>query len=264
MYTSKDHTFVVCAYKESKYMEQTVLSLKNQTVQSNILIITSTPNKHITDISNKYNIPLYINNGETGIAEDWNFGYKMANTKIVTICHQDDYYEKNYIELILERINKSKKPLIAFTDYGELRNGRRVYNNKLLRIKRCMLFPLKIKLFENSIWVRRFILSLGSPICCPSVTYVKENLTEIIFQSGFKSNLDWQAWEKISKIKGGFLYLTEKLVLHRIHKDSETSHIIGNNLRMQEDYEMFCKFWPKCFAKKISMIYQKSEKSNVL
>lgn len=264
MYTSKDHTFIICAYQESKYLNQAVLSIKKQTVQSNIIIITSTPNQYIRNISNKYNIPLYVNTGTAGIAEDWNFGYSMANTKIVTICHQDDYYENKYVELILERINQSKRPLIAFTDYGELRNGKKIYNNKLLNIKRCMLLPLKIRLFENVIGIRRFILSWGSPICCPSVTYVKENLTETIFQSGFQSDLDWQAWEKLSKLKGGFLYLSEKLVLHRIHEESATSQIIGNSLRKQEDYEMFCKFWPKCFAKKISKLYQKSEKSNDL
>lgn len=29
---------------------------------------------------------------------------------------------------------------------------------------------------------------------------------------------------------------------HRIHEESETSVIIGDNARSKEDYEMFCKF----------------------
>ena len=42
-----DHTFAICAYKESPYLEECIKSLKNQTIKSNILIATSTPNDYI-------------------------------------------------------------------------------------------------------------------------------------------------------------------------------------------------------------------------
>ena len=50
------HTFVICAYKESPYLEECVESLKNQEQQSNILMVTSTPNEYIEKISRKYGI----------------------------------------------------------------------------------------------------------------------------------------------------------------------------------------------------------------
>ena len=43
---SAKHTFVICAYKESAYLEECILSLKQQTVKSNIIMITSTPNNN--------------------------------------------------------------------------------------------------------------------------------------------------------------------------------------------------------------------------
>ena len=43
----KDHTFVICAYKESKYLEELIKSLKAQTVKSNVIMSTSTPNEYI-------------------------------------------------------------------------------------------------------------------------------------------------------------------------------------------------------------------------
>ena len=49
---------------------------------------------------------------------------------------------------------------------------------------------------------------------------------------------------------------------HRIHEESETSIILGDNARNKEDYEMFCKFWPKCIAKILAKLYSKSENSN--
>ena len=68
----KDHTFAVCAYKESPYLEECIKSLKSQTIKSNILIATSTPNDYIKGIADKYEIPYYINEGEGGITQDWN------------------------------------------------------------------------------------------------------------------------------------------------------------------------------------------------
>ena len=46
-FTARDHTFVICAYKESKYLKNCIRSLENQTVKSHILIATSTGNAYI-------------------------------------------------------------------------------------------------------------------------------------------------------------------------------------------------------------------------
>ena len=53
---------------------------------------TSTPNEWIQGLAEKYEIPLYINTGEGGIAQDWNFAYRQAKTDYITIAHQDDIY----------------------------------------------------------------------------------------------------------------------------------------------------------------------------
>lgn len=259
-----DHTFAICAYKESEYLEECIKSLKNQTVSTDIILATSTPNDYISGLCSKYNIEMFVNNGEHGITQDWNFAYAKADSKYVTIAHQDDVYEPEYVENLLSYIQKVDKPIIFFTDYGELRDGKKVYDNKLLKIKRIMLLPLRRKLFWNSKFVRRRILSLGSPICCPAVTYVKENCPEVVFKSGFRSDEDWEAWEMLSKRNGAFVYCKKPLTLHRIHEDSETSKILGDNARTKEDYVMFCKFWPKFIAKILTKVYGTSEKSNDL
>lgn len=61
---SLSHTFAICAYKESKYLEDCILSLKNQTVKSEIILATSTPNQYIYALAAKYDIPVYINEGK--------------------------------------------------------------------------------------------------------------------------------------------------------------------------------------------------------
>ena len=142
------HTFVICAYKESPYLEECVESIKNQEQQSNILMVTSTPNEYIKKISQKYNIELRVNTGQGGIVQDWNFAYRQCGTPYITIAHQDDVYFKEYAIRAVKMLEQSKKPLIYFSDYCEIRNGRRVTDNRLLKAKRILLFPLRGKLFK--------------------------------------------------------------------------------------------------------------------
>lgn len=258
------HTFVICAYKESPYLEECIKSLKNQTIQSNVIIATSTPNEHIGKLAERYNIPLYVNNQCSNIATDWNYGLSKVRTPYATIAHQDDIYLPDYSKHVLNAFEKCTHPLIFFCDYAELRGDRVVKSNKLLNVKRVMLLPLRIKAFYKSIFVRRRILSFGSPICCPSVAYVKKNLPKVIFKEGFRSNEDWQAWENISKLKGEFIFDKQILMYHRIHEDSETSAIIRDNKRSEEDLEMYMKFWPKPIVKILVKLYATGQKSNNL
>ncbi len=257
------HTFVICAYKESEYLEECILSLKNQTVESRIIMETSTPNDYIVNLARKYGISLFVNpNG--GITQDWNFGLSHVETKFATVAHQDDIYEPEYAESILGKMTEAKQPLIAFSDYSELRDGQKVHNTTILKIKRLMLAPLKIKGFWGSKFVRRRVLSIGDPICCPAVTFNLELVERPIFRDGFRSCEDWEAWELISRQKGEFIYIPKPLMCHRIHEESATTAIIKDNARVEENYVMFCKFWPKPIAKFINHFYTKSEDSNQL
>ncbi|MDO5131388.1 MAG: glycosyltransferase [Eubacteriales bacterium] len=258
------HTFAVCAYKESPWLEACLFSLREQTVKSDVIMITSTPNDHIRSIAEKYGVPLLVNTGGGGITQDWNFAYTHAATRYVTITHQDDLYEPEYAQRAVQMLERSRKPLIFFCDYYEIRNDMPVLENRLLNVKRMMLLPIRLPFAQRSRWIRRRILSFGSPICCPSVTFAKENLPYAVFRHGFRACEDWEAWEMISKRKGDFLYCPEPLMGHRIHEDSETSAIIGDNLRSEEEYIMFRKFWPAPAARLLNRKYASAQKSNRL
>lgn len=261
-FTGKDHTYVICAYQESKYLEECICSLLNQSIKSNIIMVTSTPGKFLNTLCQKYEISLYINKGKGGICEDWNFGLSKIVTPIATIAHQDDIYEPWYTESVIEYMNKSKEPLIFFSDYGEIREGKKEVKNSLLTMKRFMLLPLVPSWAKSNIFIRRRVLSFGSPISCPTVSYYLPNLPKKIFEEGYKSDLDWQAWEKISRMKGDFLYYKEICMYHRIHEDSTTTELLQDNKRYQEDLEMFMRFWPRPIAYILEYFYKNSEKSN--
>ena len=176
MYTPQNHTFAVCAYGESPYLEECILSLKEQTLSTNILLATSTPNELIQSLCEKYNVPMHVNPGPGGIAGDWNFAVSVCTTPLVTISHQDDLYKPNYAEYMLERVNSSSHPLIYFTNYGELRDGEEVLENRLLKVKRRLLYSLSKPENAGKAWAKRRALELGCAICCPSTTLVLPNL----------------------------------------------------------------------------------------
>ena len=261
-YTAQDHTWVICAFRESPYLEECILSLRKQTVSSRLLMVTSTPCGYLSDLSRKYGIELRVNTGEKGIGPDWNFALRNAETKLITLAHQDDVYEPEYTGKMLAEMNRVRNPILYFTGYGELREGRKVLSNQLLRIKRLMLVP--IRLFPGAVWARRLTLRFGNPVFCPSVTYRKTVMADRPFGKELKSNVDWDMWERLSRIKGRFVYNPEPLMCHRIHKGSTTSEIIGGGNRSAEDLEMFRRFWPEGIARFLAKRYAGSEKSNQL
>lgn len=265
-YLPRDHTFAVCAYGKCLFLEDCIKSLLAQSVPTRVIICTSTPNETISALTAKYNLPLYINGAQGNIATDWNFAYHSADTALVTLAHQDDIYEPDYTKRVLEYLSKGKDVQIAFTNYYEIQNGKRVDSSQFvnLRIKELMLSPFRIRIFQSWKWLRRRILSLGNPIGCPSVTYVKKNLPETIFDAAFGSNIDWLAWEKLSKRHGRFLYVPHTLMGHRMNADSTTVKMINdNNARTKEDLEMFRRFWPEPIARFIVRFYSRSQTQRI-
>lgn len=255
-----NHTFVICAYKESPYLEDCIKSLENQIVKSNIIIVTSTPNEHISELAQRHNIELFINKGEKGIGPDWNFGVSCTKTDLVTIAHQDDIYNENYLDEIIKGYEKDKNCSIIFGDYRELKNGNIIKKTKNLKIKRFCLKGLLKK--PNGKAEKNRTIKFGNVICCPCVTLNTRVVTKTPFVIGMKSNLDWYTWYELSKKPNAFIYIDKELMCHRIHEQSETSNLIGNSIRLQEDYEMFKKFWPTPIAKLLMFFYKNAIKTN--
>lgn len=234
----------------------------SQKQPSNVIIATSTPSEYITGLANEFGLPLYINTGESSIAKDWDFALSCAKTPLVTITHQDDIYLPDYTSELINKVNEFDKPLIFFSDYGEIRDGGIVDETRMLSIKKAMLKPFLKHDNATNITVRRRILSLGSPICCPSVTYNLDLLEQPIFNDNFHCSIDWDTWERLSKLPGAFVYSNKILMRHRIHEGSETTKSIGSSVRQNEDREMFERFWPKPIAHMLASLYSLSLRSN--
>ncbi len=253
------HSFVVACHGESKYLPGLLRSLNKQSLPSEIILASSEDTPYLREISERYGLPLEINPNGGSIGKDWNFCLEIAPTPLVTIAHQDDIYLRAYTAFVENAFLEDPGAAICFTDYREIRGNMVVEKNLNLGIKEVLLSPFKH--FPNRVTQLLPIL-FGSAICCPSVTYNKDVLENFSFDEVLRSDLDWQAWIEIYKRGEKFIYVPEILMLHRIHENSETSKIIEDNARTEEDRRMLEQLWPKKIAGLISKVYSLSQRSN--
>ena len=261
---SKELSLIICAYKESPYLEDCIKSLINQKMKCNVAISTSTPNELVKSLSKKYDIPLYINKKSNGYYDDFLFAFNKSETDYVTLCHQDDIYMENFSLEVLKKIKQANDNLIIFSNYYDYKNETIIKKSKLLFVKRILNFLLGFKIFQNSKFIRRRILSLGNPICSPTVTFNKKLISEPVAKCPFRTSHDWYTWISLSNQKGKFVYIRKPLLLRRINELSETTLVIADNSKQKSDLEIFKMFWPESIAKLILKIYSSSEKNNII
>jgi glycosyltransferase involved in cell wall biosynthesis len=252
------HTFVICAYKESEYLEDMVRSIMAQTVSSKVLMTTSTPNAYIRNIADKYHIELKVRDGRPDIRDDWNFAYNSAETEWVTLAHQDDMYSLDYVAEMVKKLNDTPDAIAFLTDYIPIKHNSIGSRDENSKIRRFLRRPLLNQRMARSPFWKKEILAFGNSICCPSVTYHKSVLGPSFFTTDLKYNIDWDTFLKFSKIKGSIAYVDKPLTFYRISDEATSAAWIKNHTREREDRILFSKFWPKWFVNFIMIFYVKA------
>ena len=256
-----DHCFVVPAYGESPHLESCLQSLAEQTVRTRVVIATSTPNAHIEAHGRRHGVSVRVNPHSGGIGADWNFALDAAPARWVTLAHQDDVYLPGFAERTLAALSRHPQATLAFTDYGEIEGERLRPTSTLLRIKRGLL---ELGFLGTSWAGTRFskvnALRFGCAIPCPSVTLDKAG--GLRFRTDLRVDLDWAAWLELARRPGVFVYLRDRLMLHRVHPDSETSMAIMGGHRLAEDEALLQTMWPGFVARAIVASYRIAYRSN--
>lgn len=257
-----EHTFCILAYKFSPYLQDCIASLQSQDNRSTIILCTSTPSPELAEIARTHNIEYKVNTIHKGISGDWNFALRAANTRYVTLAHQDDLYMPTYASTVLRLMQACDDALIGFSDYYELRGDSLCSRSWMLIVKRVLRWPFIFSNTLRSKWFKKLLLLFGSTIPCPAVTYNMNNCAHLQFSSDLEINLDWLAWIDLSRSKGAFVYTSRQLMAHRIHENSETTLGIESKTRAEEDRKLFTMLWGNSLGNVISLIYRLSYRSN--
>jgi glycosyltransferase involved in cell wall biosynthesis len=259
-----NHSFVIPVYGAAPHLTALIESLQAQTgLRSEILISSSTPSVELTAIAKRFGLPLHINPQRIDIAADWNFALGKAETQFVTLAHQDDIFAPGYAEQMGSALRRNSDAFLAFCDYSEHTplGARPVnINLKIKRALRLRAFGVRECITEARDKMR--LLSLGNPICCPSVMLNRGSIDGFRFPGGFKTNLDWMAWLELARRPGGFVYVRECLVSKGVHANSETTATIANRAREREDRAIFDTLWPMPIAAALAMLYKLGYRAN--
>ncbi len=181
---------------------------------------------------------------------------RAARAPLVTLAHQDDLFAPGYVAELAQALHRHPRALFAFCDYSEHTPAGARPLTLNLRIKRLLcrraFGPLECLTDTRH---KQRLLSLGNPICCPSVMFDRRELSDFKFPKGFQTNLDWMAWLELSRRSGGFVYVRKSLLSKGIHDGSETTATIANRARQREDRQLFECFWPRPLAAILTAIY---------
>ena len=238
------HTFVILAHNESDDLEECIKSVINQSVKSNVVIATSTPNDYIIDLASNYSLGVMVNKSKSNKGRDYNFAINSFNTKLITIAHQDDLYDRNYTKEIINCYKNNNDATIIFTDNYEIENEKKIRKSKKLFWKRYFLFPLKFSCFQNKKLFKLRCLKRDKFICTSSITFVKDNINGNIFPTNLKYDNDWQGLIDLAKKETKFVYLKQELVGYRIDNKKD------NKKKDEEDRKIQESLYPKWYYKR--------------
>ena len=275
-----EHSFAVCAYGESPYLEACLRSLKAQTVKerTEILICTSTPNSHICCLAKKYGIPLKVRDvekegGKRGIGADWNFAFRCAAGTYVTLAHQDDLYEKHYTEQLLKAAEQWPDMDLFTCAAVTIKNGKpERFPGAPEIVKKLLRIPLRFRSAAHLPFVKRLALQFGNAVICPSVSYRKDAVeaarirTEAAdaartagpFREDLKFVLDWELLYDFAASRGRWICSEKPLMFYRVHAGAATAACIEDHVREKEETLMFRRLWPGWIAGLILHWYRKS------
>lgn len=253
-----DHTFAICAYHDSPYLEECVKSLKKQSARSRVILCTSTPSLFLEEMARAYEIPYYVREGKSNIRDDWNFAYGMAKTALVTIAHQDDKYLRDYARSVRRCWKKYPDATVFCTDYAVVKDGAVQKPGAVEFVKKFLRLPLRLRPLAHRTGIKRAALMFGNPIICPSCTYHKARVGDAPFQSGFEFALDWELLWKLAARPGRLICNEKRLLLYRVHGGAATKASIVNHRRVAEEMAMYRMIWPQPIAALLMHFYRKA------
>ncbi len=111
-------TIAFPVYKRTDYFKQALESVLNQTIKCRVLVVdNNSPHDDFKKIIEEYNNPLieYIKTDET-VNQDENFNNCIRNVKTpwMSILHDDDYLQVQFVELASEIISKHGSDIGGF------------------------------------------------------------------------------------------------------------------------------------------------------
>lgn len=215
-----DISVAIATYNGSKFLEEQLNSILNQTiVPREIIVVDDCSTDNTIQIIHKFqkkhtNIYLYVNDTNCGPIQTFKRAILKCNYDFISLCDQDDIWELNKLQRCYEElliINVVNKPCMVFSDLKMID----VFGNEM----------------EPSFWgvqgynPRKFNLKqllIGNIVTGCSIM-MNRNMKEEISKMPVNKIMMHDHWiALIAYSKGNFKIIYEKLIKYRIHQTSVT------------------------------------------
>lgn len=216
-------SIVIPSYNQGKYLEDTILSVVNQTYKNiEIIIIDGGSTDNSVDIIKKYEdkIHFWVSEKDKGQANAINKGFKKASGEIFAWLNSDDLYTKNAVELIVNEFNKDPSVSIVYGDYYLL------YPSGETKLKKKISFNYNICLYSY--------LMIPQPSC-----FFRREAFEAVggLDETFNYCLDYDLFLRMAKNRK-VKHIQIPLSYFRLHDESKSVSKKGNfkyeNARVRE------------------------------
>lgn len=116
-------TVVLCTYNGELYIKEQLLSILNQTILPDEIVVVDDKSKDntiqiVTDILNDHEIEnkIIVNETNLGVVKNFEKGVLNVSNDIIFFCDQDDIWVENKIELILKEYNENDEDVMVFSN----------------------------------------------------------------------------------------------------------------------------------------------------
>lgn len=230
-------TIVTPSYNQGQFIEETILSVLNQTYKNiQYIIVDGGSTDNTMEVVEKYHnqIDIIIHEKDKGQADAINKGFKLANGVLVGWINSDDILYPDCVEHIVELYNKKSDGAIYYSSYNDSIDK---YGNKLSTYKR--LIPDK-----------QHLLNTNYDIIQQASFYKHDIVKQINYlEANLHYCMDLDLWLRL--LNHGPIYScnTQPLGAFRIWEESKTTN--GRYKFLREIRKVLLKNGANIFSKNI-------------
>ncbi len=216
---------VIATYNGSKYIEEQLDSIRNQTLSPDEVIIcddrssddtVAVVNKYIKEhnLDGKWSIS--VNEKNLGYADNFDHVTMKAKGTLIFFSDQDDVWEKNKLEIMTSIMDKNPECVVLCSDYTPWYTSENAPQAPKNIVKRMpdngILETIKIK--KKSIYIG----ALGCCMCVRKDFY--HDICDYRFDGWAQDDRMW----KMAQCAHGCMILHRNLVKHRIHDNNTATY----------------------------------------
>lgn len=252
---------IIPNYNHSRYLDERIQSVLNQTYQNfELIILDDRSTDNSLEVINKYRdnphvSQIVVNEENSGSTfKQWHKGFELAKGELIWIAESDDKCEKEFLETLLHFFEQEPQCVLAYTRSILFRDSDGELLNQHVS-KYAELMPGAFFIAEK--------MACGNSIQNASSALFKKSVALSIDKqyTEYKGAGDRLFWIEIAE--HGYVGIDyHQLNYFRIHENNSTKRYFYEGINQREDYKILSYIYKKNYINKKQFIKAKRAYAN--